>query len=128
MANERKYQPHLKEAQMSNSLKNLANAVKSNATNLTNLKMANANLAEQLKVALAQKKFSLIYESKKSTAYQQKIQTIRTQININELIRQGGLRIAWARKKNIGIRLGVSEPADMKLNWATLTGRAALLV
>ena len=56
MANERKYQPHLKEAQMSNSLKNLANAVKSNATNLTNLKMANANLAEQLKVALAQKK------------------------------------------------------------------------
>ena len=94
MANERKYQPHLKEAQMSNSLKNLANAVKSNATNLTNLKMANANLAEQLKVALAQKKFSLIYESKKSTAYQQKIQTIRTQININALIRQGGLRIA----------------------------------
>ena len=48
-------QPHVKEAQMANALNNLTNAVTSDTTNLANLAMTKSKLAEQLKVALAQK-------------------------------------------------------------------------
>ena len=47
-------QPHVEESHMYNSLNNLANSVTSDATNLAKLTMKNANLKEQLKVALAQ--------------------------------------------------------------------------
>ena len=49
-------QPHVKEANMDDALKNLANGITSYATNLTNLKTANAKLSVQLKVELSQNK------------------------------------------------------------------------
>ena len=42
---------------MANTMKNLANAVTSDKTNLTKLTMTNANMVEQLKVALALNNF-----------------------------------------------------------------------
>ena len=48
--------PHVEEAYMNESLNNLVNSFISDATNLANLKTKNANLAEQLKVSLAQNK------------------------------------------------------------------------
>ena len=47
-------QPHVGEAHMTDALNNLANAVKSDTTNLTTLKMTNSKISEQLKVALSQ--------------------------------------------------------------------------
>ena len=46
--------PHVEEAHLSYALKNIFNYVSSYETILTNLKMANAKLVEQLKVAPAQ--------------------------------------------------------------------------
>ena len=42
---------------MDDTLKNLANVITSDATNLTNLTMANDNLTKQLNETLAQNKF-----------------------------------------------------------------------
>ena len=56
MADKTTDQPHMKEANMVDALNNIANAVTSDATNLANLTTANAKLAKQLKVELAQNK------------------------------------------------------------------------
>ena len=56
MVHDNIYQPHMEESQTADTLNNLANAVTSYATKLTNLTTTNTNLAEQLKLALSQNK------------------------------------------------------------------------
>ena len=56
MADDTTDQTHLEEAHMNDALNNLTNSVTSYATNLTNSKMTNSKILEQLNVVLAKNK------------------------------------------------------------------------
>ena len=75
------------------ALNNLANAVTSDATNLTNLTIAKSNPEEQLKLSLAQNKVLIDLLRKIYAVLQKFIQKTRIQINYNALIRYGGMGI-----------------------------------
>ena len=86
---------------MYNSLNNLANAVKSDATNLAKLTMKNANLKEQLKIALAQNRMLTDLLRKQYVVSQKLSQKTRTQIKGNVLKRKGDVIIAQSHKKTV---------------------------
>ena len=56
MADDTTNQTHVEEAHIANALNNLAHTVTSDTTNHTKLTLTNANMAEQLNVALSQNK------------------------------------------------------------------------
>ena len=56
MTDDATYHPHVEEAHMVNALKNLVNAITSDASNLANLALTNTNLVEQLNLELDQNK------------------------------------------------------------------------
>ena len=54
MVDDTTYHTHVEESHMVETLKSLTNPITSDASNITNLTLTNANMEEQLKVALAQ--------------------------------------------------------------------------